>query len=299
VEGKFIGFCRSVEGGGLKAEMLKYELAGTQKRLDTWKWSGRPKFDDITVSVGMGMSPTFWDWIGEFFKCEGKRHNGSIQGADFGYNVKVRRDFKQAMISEVQLPAVDGSSKDACYMQVKLTPEDMEYTKGGGKLKGGPGVRQPSKRWLAANFRFSFDTLPASAFERVTKVDGFTIKQQILDYASGNTRFPIRVPGRIEFPNITFYVPQNDVAPFEAEVKKRFKQHVAKNGAGFTGSLTYLASDNTTELLTVGMHGIDILSVEPEKFESTSDNVHRMKVTIHVEWMTFKYNTSVATANPL
>jgi hypothetical protein len=247
----------------------------------------------------MGMSPTFWQWISEFFACSGKRYDGSIQGADFGYNVKVRREFKQAMISEVQLPAVDGSSKDSCYMQVKITPEDMEYAKGAGKLKGGPGMKQPSKRWLAANFKFSFDTLPATAFDRVTKVDGFTVKQQILDYPSGNTRFPLRVPGRIEFPNVSFYVPETDAAPFQDEVKKRFKQNQPKNGAGFTGSLVYLASDNDTELLTVGMHGIDVLTVEPEKFESTSDNVHRVKVTIHVEWMDFKYNTGLAVAAPL
>ena len=59
-----IGLIRSIEGGGVKAEVLSSQFGGTTERL---RQTGKPKFDDIKVNVGMSMSEPFYNWIAEFF----------------------------------------------------------------------------------------------------------------------------------------------------------------------------------------------------------------------------------------
>jgi phage tail-like protein len=292
IDKKIVGFCRSVEGGGLKSEVLSYQTSGAPTRAvqDTWRYGGKPKFDDITVQIGMGMSEDVYKWINAFFSRDLQRKDGAVLIADFGYNEKARRTFKQALITEVQMPGVDGSDKNSCYMTVKIAPEILQYEPGtGGKLKCEPAVNQ--KKWLAANFVFKLDGLLDPDVTRVLKVDGFTIKQQILDYHYGRVgnRFPIKVPGRLEYPNMTFYVPEVDSKPFLNVLNQRWNANVPKAGAGITGSLTYRSSDKK-DLCTVKLEGVDVTAVEPEKLESSSDSLHRMKVSIHVEKMTFTYH---------
>jgi hypothetical protein len=283
-----IGFVRSVDGGGIKAEMLTHQQG---VNTDLWRQIGKPKFDDITVQVGMGMSKRFWDWIKSFFARDLVRQNGAILGADFGYVERTRRTFREALISEVQLPAVDGSQKDACYMTVKIAPEQLAYEGGTQKkISCAPGLKAPQKKWLACNFRLQLEGYDAG-LERVTKVDGLTIKQQILDYQFGQARMPTKVPGRIDFPNLTFYIPEVDSKVFVDAVKQRVVDGVFPvSGGKRNGALTYLASD-MSELCTVSLKGVDILSCEPEKFESTSDNIHRVKVLVQVEAMDFEYKS--------
>lgn len=285
VEGSIIGFVRSLEGGGIKAEMLTYQQGANT---DLWRQIGRPKFEDITVQVGMGMSRTFWDWIKAFFNRDIVRKGGAILAADFGYVERTRRTFKQALISEIQLPAVDGSMKDPCYMTVKIAPEELAYEGGTQKkLSCAPGLKQPQKRWLAANFNLQLEGYDAG-LKRVQKVDALTIKQQILDYSYGKARLPSRVPGRMEYPNLTFYVPEVDSKVFVDAVKKRVVTGDEVSGGKRNGALTYLASDQS-ELCTVSLRGVDVLSCEPEKFEATSENIHRVKVLLQVESMDFDY----------
>src|SRR5262245_50269496 len=115
-----VGFLRSAEGGGLKADILTYQQGAVQ---DNWRQPGLPKFDDVTVSVGMGLSPTFYKWITAFFDRKGERRHGALIAADFDYVERSRRTFTQALISQVDLPALDASKSDSAYMSVKLTPE--------------------------------------------------------------------------------------------------------------------------------------------------------------------------------
>src|SRR5688572_13524861 len=256
---------------------------------DLWRQIGKPKFEDITVQVGMGMSERFWKWIRAFFARDILRQNGAVLGADFGYVERTRRTFREALISEIQLPAVDGSSKDPCYMTVKISPEQLAYEGGTQKkITCSPGLKSPQKKWLAANFDLQLEGYD-EGLKRVQKVDGLTIKQQILDYQYGQARMPTKSPGRMDFPNLTFYIPEVDSKVFVDAVKKRVVDGDVISEGKKNGALTYLASD-MSDLCTVTLKGIDILSCEPEKFEASSENIHRVKVLVQVESMEFEYN---------
>ena len=69
------GVLRSIEGGGLKAEVMTYQNGGTYER---WRQLGKPSFEDIKLQIGMAMSEPFYKWIEEFFKGNADRKNGAI-----------------------------------------------------------------------------------------------------------------------------------------------------------------------------------------------------------------------------
>jgi hypothetical protein len=286
---EILGFVRSVEGGGVKADILTHQTGAIP---DLWRQIGKPKFDDITFQVGMGMSDRFYKWITSFFRrADGvERRSGAIIAADFGYMERTRRSFSEALISEVQIPGADGSDKNPCYMTVKLTPEGMSYDVGSSQpISCPPGLRQPQKKWLASNFRFKIDGFEG-ACQRVMKVDGFTVKQQILEYPSGHRRLPLRVPGILEYPNMTFYIPEVDAKPFVDHVKQRVMDGGSKK-AGPSGELVFLASDMST-LCTINLQGCDVGSMEPEKLEASQDTIHRIKFQMQVEAMEFQYDAA-------
>jgi hypothetical protein len=51
-----VGLFRSIEGGGVRADVMTYQNGGTY---DRWRQLGKPKFEDIKLQVGMSMSQPF------------------------------------------------------------------------------------------------------------------------------------------------------------------------------------------------------------------------------------------------
>jgi hypothetical protein len=286
LEGKVNGFLRSAEGGGLSAQVLTYQQGPT---IDTWRQIGRPKFDDITLSVGMGMSPYFYKWIAAFFERDCVRKDGAIIGGDFNFVQRTKRTFLEALISEVGIPALDGSSKEAAYVTVKIVPETMTYEtiSGSAKIECPPGLNQPSKLWQAANFTFTIDGYEDS-FKRTMKVDAFSIKQQILEYPVGHLRTSSRVPGRLEIPNISVYIPAVDADKVTNYATSRIVGYKAAADNQMTGALTFIGADQAP-LCTIHMRGMDIVSAEPQKFDAAAETMHMVKVQVQVENMAFEY----------
>jgi phage tail-like protein len=203
-----IGVFRSIEGGGVRSEVMTYQHGGG---LERWRQLGKPKFEDIKLQVGMAMSKPFYDWIKHFFKGQPKRKTGAIIAADFYYKERARREFKEAMIKELTFPKLEGQDKNAAYMSVGIAVEDIVFKKGSGAKLPTPKMN-PQKLWTACNFRFELSGFNA-AVRRCAKIDSFTVKQELAEYHMGGQLSPIKTPTPIEFPNIVFYVPEIDAQP--------------------------------------------------------------------------------------
>lgn len=279
-----MGFLRSSDGGGLTTDIQTYQPGYD---LSLWRQVGKPKLADISLVVGMGMSETFYDWISDFFNRTVTRKSGSIIGADFNFKERTRRSFTDALISEVQIPQLDGGSKDAALMTIKIVPEGMEFktTDDGPKIDN--TATDQNKQWHAANFRFTIDGFEDN-FKRVTKIDQFTIKQQILKYPSGHRRTEICVPGRMEWPNITVYVPEVDAQPLVDQAYSRLIDYAKPGSGGMTGAIEFIAPDKST-LCTINLNGVDIVSAEPQKLDATAETIALTKLQIQVESMDFVY----------
>ncbi len=279
-----VGFLKSVEGGGYKAEHIAYQ-GGVGH--EVYKQVSKPKLEDIKLQVGMAMSEVFYQWISAFFAGEVLRKHGAIIAGDFHYKERARRNFFDALIAEVGFPALDASNKNPCYMSVTLTPERMDFVRGSGAELDATVGNMVQKLWTASKFRFEIDGLQ-EACRRIHKVDAFTIKQKILESPAGLLRYPVRVPGRIEWPNITFQVPEADADPFIEHFTKHVIRGEPQEAARRGGIIAFLDHQGF-ELAELELRGIDIASVVPEKHDAGSDDIKSVKVEIAVESMEFVY----------
>jgi phage tail-like protein len=280
-----VGLFRSVEGGSIKADVMTYQNGANY---DRWRQLGKPKFEDIKVAVGMSMSKPFYSWIEEFFTGKGTRKTGAIVAADYNYESRARREFSQAMVKEITFPKLDGTDKSPAYMNVAIAVENLEFKKGDGKKLTVLSDYNKQKMWTACNFRFKLDGIPGEACKNITKIDSFTIKQNIIEYHAGGFRAPIKCPSQMDFPSLSFYVPENDAQPF--------MDHFAKRGVKgevpgrLTGMIECFDNDESKKVLFhLSFAGADITNIQPEKSDSGSEEIKVVKVDIYTESMKFEY----------
>jgi hypothetical protein len=290
-----VGLFRSIEGGGVKADVMTYqpapskEIGGYQK----WRQLGKPKFEDIKMQIGMSMSASFYTWISDFMKGEPNRKSGAILAADFYYKERARREFSEAMIKELTIPKLDATDKNPVYMGVTLAVEDIKFLKGTGKALDKPKGFDAQKQWTACNFNFFLNGFD-DHLKRVTKIDSFTVKQNIAEYHAGGFKAAIKTPTAIEYPNIAFYIPEADAQPFYDRLQtqvgfgKREGNGTVRNAAELSGRITMNDAEGMT-LMEIAFDGAQVLSVTPDKQDSGSEEIRQVKIELYTEGMELKY----------
>lgn len=291
-----VSLFRSVEGGGVKADVMTYHPAiNNVEAYKRWKLVGKPKFEDIKLQVGMSMSQPFYNWMKEFFAGRASRKNGAIIAADYNFKARAKRTFTDAMIKELTFPKLDGADKNPVYMGITLSVEEITFERGdGNKIPvQAKNFDRAQKRWSANNFAFHLEGFDDEC-RRVTKIDSFTIKQNVLEYNAGNTKKTIKVPSPVEYPNITFYVPEPDSHKFVEHMQKRvgFGKDMGngevRNPTTLNGHIqTY--DNERRPLFTLNFGGADIVSVTPDKSDATSEEVKLVKIELYTEWMEMFY----------
>jgi phage tail-like protein len=280
-----VGFVNSIDGGHFKGDTISYVQGA-----DTYtsKYTGRAKYDDITVSVGAAMSPPFWKWVSSSLDKKPQRRNGALVGYDFDFHERSRRSFFGALIAEIGFPALDAASKNPAALTIKITPEHIEYKKGDGhKFSGSQAQDQmeKQKKWIASNFRFSLDHFKGADAMRSVKIEAFSVKQAIIDNPVGTEKYARKEVGRLELPAIVVTFPEYQMEDW----MQWWDTAVAKGDRkeqNTTGVITYLANDRTTELMEVHLAGISLASLELEKFEAHKEGIATAKATLNIEGLT-------------
>jgi len=278
-----VGLLKSIEGGSIKADSMTYQQGGFLQR---WKQVGKPKFEDIKIQTGMAVSAPFLNWVRGFFAGDGVRKTGAIVAADFYYKERARRTFDGALIKEVTIPKLDGQDKSAAYLGVTMAVESLEFTAGSGNVISlqGKGFDE-QKSWSSCNFLLDLNGFQQQC-KRTTKIDSFTIKQNIVEYHSGGFQTPQKIPSsQVEYPNLVFYVPESDAASFEAHVKA----NVVKQGhAAPLGGHLHIQDNSRKDIFAIKLSGVAIIGVTPDRSESTSEEIKQVKIECSVEGMEFE-----------
>lgn len=282
---KAVGFFRSIDGGGVSAEVINYQF-GDSKPHEIWRQLGKPKYEDFKIQTGMSMSQEFYYWISQFFDGVVVRKSGAIVACDFYWKEQARREFHDAMITDLAFPKLDGSDKGPAYMTVTIAPERMVFIKGSGEVLQSVTDWKAQQLWTAANFTFTLDGFD-DVLARVTKVDGFSVKQKAIEYHLGEQRHPIKVPGRIEWPNIVFYMPEVDAQPLiDDYMTQAHDGHPLSPGR--QGSI--VVHDNAKgDLFTLTLKNCHIKSANPDKSDATSEDIKLVKFEMGVEGMEFDW----------
>jgi phage tail-like protein len=281
---KNAGFVSAIDGAHFKSNPVKQNVGNTNH---VTIYAGKPTYDDITVTVGMAMSPAFWKWIKASLDNKPERRTGALVGYDFNMQERSRRSFYGALISQVKFPALDATSKTAASLLVTISPERLEYAKGdNSKLKSdtAPNETPKQKRWLTSNFRFELDRFKGDESLQTLSVGDFTVKQNIIQQNVGYELETRKAVGRLELPQITVSFPENKgdmwIKWYEKAVVKGDRREQTT-----TGVLTYYSTDRQ-ELMRLEMAGISLASLEVDKYDSKKDAIANITATLNIESMT-------------
>jgi len=271
LDGVGIGFLRSADGGSPIGTVVSEKLDASPIAK---KHLGGIAYSPLVMQCGPGVGSALFDWINASWRGQAQPKDGSIVTADVNLTAMSQRDFVRALIAETTIPALDGSSKDAVYLTVTLTPQFTRDSKPSGRVTGDVAKQ---KLWTAANFRIRIDGLDCT---RVVRVDALTVRQKIGD--AGDARAD-RQAGQLEFPNlnITMSMVGSDtwLAWFDDFVLKgNNDQSKEKNG-----SIALLSPDMKDELLRIDLFNLGIFAIQ--RTDTASDRLARLTAQLYCERM--------------
>jgi phage tail-like protein len=284
LDGVNTGFVKSIDGGAIYAEVVN-EPMGADKIVH--KHIGQPKYQDFTMQIGFSMAKPVYDWIAAAWKGNYQRKNGEVTAMDFNLKPTSTKQFYNALLTEVTMPALDGASKEPAYMTVKFAPEYTRNAKAASE-KSAAATAAPKgeqKTFIPSNFRLEIDGLDAT---KVNKIDAFTVKQTAVQNSVGDARDQQREPGKLEFPNLKVTLSAAGADGWltwldDFVVKGNNGQDKEKNG-----TIYYLATDKQTVLAKVKLYNMGIIRIDQVDSEAGSDAIQRYVAELYVERMEFE-----------
>ncbi|HVZ71295.1 MAG TPA: phage tail protein [Polyangia bacterium] len=266
LDGRMVGWLDAASGGHASGEVLTVRVgadASTRKQI------GAVKYEDISLTVGAGMAPDFYQWLQDTIdhkQTSTSRRDGAVVTTDYQGNVISQMSFFRGLISQIGFPALDASSKEPAQLTVVVTPEMTRYER---HAKGAPlsPLKRP-RRWSVSDFSVTIDGLDTTG---VASVGPFVIKQDIVDFREGAGGGTQKLPGALEIPNLVVQLSDRKAdAWFDW-----FQSFVLDGDSGAnnekTGLIHYLSPDLKEDLFTIELHGLGIFKLEPSSSSFTGD----------------------------
>jgi hypothetical protein len=286
IEGAQAGFLKSVDGGGATADVVTEAPAG-QDRFSR-KHLGNVKYEEFSMQIGFNMNKAVYDWIAASWTSSFMRKSGAVVAADFKSDIKSKREFSDALITETGIPACDGSSKEAGYLRLNFAPEVTTDVKASGTLS----VSKQQKLWLTSNFKLEIDGLDCT---RVNKIDAFTVKQALVTSEIGDDRDYEREPGKVEFPNLSITFAEVSAHSWVDWHKSFLIQGNNGQEQEKNGRLLFVSANLQEQLLEIKFFNLGIFKLDAEAGEPNADAPARMTAELYCERMEFTYMPSVVT----
>jgi hypothetical protein len=260
LDGVKAGFVKSASGGTATADVINEPASPSyffKKHL------GKPKYEDIAIQMDWSLTNSVYDWIAASWQGNYQRKNGSVAAADFNLAIKTEREFVNALISEVTIPTVDASSKDAAYITVKFKPEFTRFKKSSGTA--GPAPK--SRPWVASNFKLD---IPGLDCTKVHTIDTFTVKQ---------------ANDKNEYPNLKISVSEASAQTWIDWHDDFLIKGNNADGKEKSGSLTFLGADLKTELASIMFFGLGVFYFSTDDNNATADQIKHVTVGLYCERM--------------
>ncbi len=192
IEGAELRFGLFLDGKFVGSDMLRPSLGELERGGDR-EMIRRRGDDHLSLNFGFRMDEKFYDWIADNMK---RPRQCKLGLAAYGKNLteQARMEFSNALLTELTLPAVAADAKKPTAFIAKFQFGASERKPpSGGKMPQGFAVQ---KKWLPCNFRLSIANLPMKS---VSGVEPLAIRAQT------------PTPGKIEYPNLTFYLPEAEL----------------------------------------------------------------------------------------
>lgn len=272
------GFLKSIDGGWISATVV--EIATGQSLL-VKKHLGSIQYEELKIEAGLSLSGALYDWIAGTWNGDAQRKDVTITIVDQNQKAVQERQFFNALITEVTIPALDGSSKEPGFLSIKFKPEYTRYRKASGKVSASLGTGK-QKQWITSNFKLVIDGPDCS---KVSKIDSITVKQSTSTDEIGEGRIRVNEPTRVEFPNLR-------VTLSKATAQSWYNWHedfVIKGNCGEanekSGSIALLSPDLNSELARINLSNLGIFRIAEEG--ATGQQIRKVVADLYCEQMQF------------
>ncbi|MBB6049581.1 phage tail protein [Armatimonas rosea] len=265
IEGQFVGWVKSADGGGPVADVVQEKAGGGQAPK---KHLAGVHYDPIHVECYIDALPALAEWLRDT-KTQGKpRRNGALIVADFNYKAVTRLEFQNALLTEFSLPALDATSKEAGLISVTFQPENTRPVDGKGASTA--ALSGKTKALLANNFRL---TIPGVDCSRVSKISAITYRQKVAAGGAGAYRELSQGGQLVEIPDLTLAVAESAAGPFASWLQDFVVKGNNTDSQEREGKLELLAPDLKEVLLTINLKHLGIYRIADDKTSTTSQLV--------------------------
>jgi hypothetical protein len=278
LDGIDCGMIQKIEGGNISAEVVN--LANSSGYWN-YKHLGPIKIADFKLQMAGIQGGPVYDWIKAALDMNHLYKAGGIYAYDFNQKCKSIREFQNALLTEIGLPACDGGAKEPGYLSLSFAAESVS-TKPGDDSHSPGAVNMNQKGLNGANFRLTIDKVKDKV-KRIAKVDALTVKMGVQRDDIGDARVMEMVPGKIDFPNLVCHVAEIDADPWYAW----HEDFVVKGNCGedmhTTAELVYYNQAFTKELVRVTMKDIGIFNLTADAEEDHKDAIKRVKAEMYMQ----------------
>jgi hypothetical protein len=289
LEGKPAGFLRSVEGGEPFGSVV-VEAPGADGIAK--KHLGSLEFQPITISFGVGMAKELYNWMAEVCNRQQKPRSGAIVFLNYDFTEVERLEWKNGLITEIVIPALDGGSKDTAFLTITIAPEQAQTTSSSGKVQSGFSTKA-QKKFMASNFRFSVSKLESES-KRVMRVQSLTIKQSIAESGVGEERVPQRQPGTLQISNVLVTVPLAFGKPWLDWVDDFLVKGNSDDGSERTATLQCLDQALKDPLFTLTLSHVGPIRARRQVASSGIDAISLLELELYCESVAFAAAADVA-----
>jgi hypothetical protein len=270
-------YLKSVDGGFAKAQLIDEPVGPTNERI---KHTSVVEIDPFTIDFGISGANDILKWIQSSWNRNYGRRNGVVSHANFNLRKTFEHEFREALITETSFPALDGSSKEAAYMKIKIQPEYVRTKKLSGNEMAQGSLGKKQKMWMASGFRLNIDGIDEMKY--TNKIEAFTIKQGIKKLYTGQERFPQIEPTKIEFPHITGTI----ALEYAGKLMEWHDKYVMKGQsdpkAQKTGSLEFLTPARDKTIFSINFYEVGLMSLQVLPSQANQDQIKRVKFELYV-----------------
>jgi hypothetical protein len=241
-------------------------------------------------TFGAGMISAFYKWLKQTWDHAYAKKDLAIIGFSDVKRLVQRCELSNTLVTEITLPALDASAKNAAGIDLKVLAEQGKTSSStvpqppSRIYKMGVHAMGTAKLWQTSDFRLSIQGLE-QACSKVSRVSAFQMKQSTNMENTGVTKRPEILPTDTEFSDLEIAVPLNAGGDFLKLAETTAIRGGIDSGKRQSGYLEYLGPDKKP-YFRLDFGEIYFKSVEVPKEKGNS----LVKLNIAVEYVSFSFD---------